>query len=100
MVMSSYFDTMGRCFYDKEAISDLVLKQYRAYLSELQDNVVPEDEDKLGDLMVELFEIERHCNGRPETMVSCIHDLAHKVGSAGLRMKDGSYAGDNPRMVY
>lgn len=98
--MSSYFDTMGRCFYDKEAISKLVLTQYRNYLSDLQDNVVEEDEDKLADLVVELFEIERHCEGRPETMVSCIHDLAHKVGSACLKMKDGSYAGDNPRLPY
>lgn len=91
---------MGRCFYDKEAISNLVLKQYREYLSDLQDNVVEDDEEKLGNLMVELFEIERHCNGRPETMVSCIHDLAHKVGNSMIRLKDGSFAGDNPRMVY
>ena len=98
--MSSYFDTMGRCFYDKEAISKLVVTQYRHYLSELQEIVVPEDEDKLAEFQVALFELERRCNGRPETLVSCIHDLAHQVGEACLRMKDGSYAGDNPRLPY
>ena len=48
--MSSYFDTMGRCAQDPKAVAKLVFDQYRAYLRELQDEVVSEDADRLSDL--------------------------------------------------
>ena len=98
--MSSYFDKMAQCLYDQKAVSDLVFTQYRAYLRDLQDDVLKVDEDKLSEFMTRIYKIQEKYKGTPDLMIEEIHDLAHDVGRAGIRLNDGSRAGDNPRLVY
>jgi hypothetical protein len=102
--MSSYFDKMGRCLNDPWEVVSLMRKQYGAYLSDLQERVVPADEDKLGELVVQFVELEVRpsvlTKRDPEWAISDMHDLAHRVGQSGIRLKDGGRAGDNPNIMY
>lgn len=98
--MSSYFDKMAQCLYDQNAIGELVFTQYRAYLRDLQEDVIEADEQKLSDLMTEMHKIHDRYKGNPVMLVETLHDLAHDVGRAGIRLKGGGRAGDNPNFVY
>lgn len=102
--MSSYFDKMGRCLHDPWEVVSLVRKQYMKYLEYLQDNVVPEDEEKMSDLMVQFVDLEVRpstlAKRDPEWAISDMHEFAHNVGRAGIRLRDGAYGGDNPNVVY
>jgi len=98
--MSSYFDTMAECMCNQEAVAKLAWTQYLSYLTDLQENVISKDEEKLGEFVVKFLDMTHKCEGRPRTMLSVMHDLAHELGSMGIKMKDGSYAGDNPRLPY
>lgn len=98
--MSSYFDTMGRCLYDKGCLADLVLTQYRAYLIDLADTVLKADEDKLAEIAVRIYEKRFEQERDPAMKISMIHDLAHDIGRAGIRLRGGMMAGDNPRLAY
>jgi hypothetical protein len=98
--MSSYFDTMGQCLRDPRGISDLVQKQYRAYLRDLENDVVKEDEEKLYSFVNRFLNIVHERERSPDETIAMIHNLAHDLGRAGIRLKDGRRAGDNPNIPY
>jgi len=96
--MSSYFDMMGECLNNKEAFIKLILKQYLEYLYFINEKSYAKDNDKVLKFLDRFYKIESS-SALPEYKLSALHDLAHDVGRSKLKLKDGTYAGDNPRSL-
>jgi uncharacterized hydantoinase/oxoprolinase family protein len=101
--MSSYFDMMCGILNDSTKVIDLAEKQYQQYLSYLSENVTEADEEKLSTLITKFYGIRHNVEKRglgKEWILEEMHDLAHDIGRANIRLKDGSRAGDNPNVYY
>ncbi len=111
--MSSYFDTAGNMFqaaYDAgniqhaEDIMLLAIQRYRNYLKWLQAHVL-----KVHRETVDTFQklLEHNIAGKVKDiprldpilgqfLISDLHELAHNVGRAGMRLRGGKFVLDNP----
>ncbi len=97
--MSSYFDEASRR-YEKsndKAILETVINRYRAYLEYLAKECYVRESDRVAELRNQ-FEavIQEYKAGHNSYLLSDLHDIAHKVGTAHIELKGGRCAGDNP----
>lgn len=96
--MSSYFDTMASCVYDPKYLVELVRRQYKWYLGKLMREVLAKDRDKLFQLMRKFDAIEEEKD--PSREIQEIHTFAHDLARAGIKLRGGRRAMDNPPIPY
>uniref|UniRef100_A0A6M3LUM7 Uncharacterized protein n=1 Tax=viral metagenome TaxID=1070528 RepID=A0A6M3LUM7_9ZZZZ len=100
--MSSYFDRMSRCVNNPGEFVSLVRDQYRWYLRNLNQEVLVKDLDKLNQLIYkfEAIKDKEFCQREPAWEIQEMHTFAHELGGAGIRLRGGRRAGDNPPIPY
>lgn len=100
--MSSYFDRMSRCVNNPKEFVALVRDQYRWYLRDLNQKCLSKDLDKLNKLIYEFEAIkdEELYQKDQAWEIQEMHTFAHKLGNAGIRLRGGGRAGDNPPIPY
>ena len=101
--MSSYFDTMATCVNDPKQLAALVLRQYGWYLRKLSNECLVRDLERFAVISRRMFEIERRFKeGKldPSMVVEELHDLAHNLARANIRLRGGRRAMDNPPLPY
>lgn len=103
--MSSFFDKMGTILYDNSGREFIayVFKLYGFYMSKLADEMNDENLEKFSPYQMKFWKLEHRVqNGEiaPDKALVLLHDFAHDLGSSGLKTKDGSWASDNPWVVY
>lgn len=96
--MSSYFDTMASCVYDPKYIVELVRRQYKWYLRKVLDEALTKEKDKVMGFMRKFDAIKEEKD--PGREIQEIHTFAHNLASAGIRLRGGRRAMDNPPIPY
>ena len=109
--MSSYFDTMESCLGRGDLLVQLVYKQYSRYLDTIAEECLGWEQDRLSEIIHRFWPLEERArklvqipdlaDGQYEfgQLLRELHDLAHDLGRARIRLRSGQYAGDNPGVV-
>lgn len=100
--MSSYFDRMSRCVDNPKEFVALVRDQYRWYLGKCNEECLAKDHERLFQLICEFDAIKDKeiCKNDPAWEIQEMHTFAHELGSAGIRLRGGRRASDNPPLPY
>jgi len=100
--VSSYFDRMARCAEDPKEVAALVRDQYRWYLRKLEEECLVKDLDRLQELIDEFEKIKYKelCKDDPYFEIQEMHNFAHELAMANIRLKGGRRATDNPPIPY
>lgn len=102
--MSSFFDTMARCADSPQQVFELAKRQYRAYLEHLRKECLSREASRVEALIILVEAIRSHPetygDEAPQVAIQDMHDLAHQVGSAAIKLRGGRQATDNPHLPY
>ena len=96
--MSKYFDTMSFCYKEPRGIVELTRRQFRWYLKKLNQEVLVKDLERLNELIREFDQIPQRelAKNDPYWEIQEMHNLAHKLAQAEIRLRGNRVARDNP----